>query len=132
MSYASNRTNIEALFFTEFAAAEPNVDIAVENDGYKPGNNSWVRISVRHADTKFKSLGNTNERFMGAVYVQIFTEIGKGTAEDDRIADAIADIFRGRIVNGIHYVNSNKTPAVIGEGWLQSTVVTEFWTDENY
>lgn len=132
MSYSSNRTNIESLFFTEFAIAEPGIDISVENDNYKPSNDAWVRLSIQHATTEFITLGNVKERFRGFVQVQIFTRLTEGASVDDRISDSIADIFRGRKENGVSYLNTVKVPAVIEDGWLHSQVVTEFWADESY
>ena len=129
MSFLTIRTAIETLFFADFAAAEPGVDIAVENDNYKPGNNDWVRLSVRFAEPQFLALNNTRQRFRGFLQVQVFTEIGSGTAAETRISDAVSSIFTARFEGGIHYLNTSKTPSIIGEGWQQSTVSCEFWTD---
>jgi hypothetical protein len=50
---------------------------------------TFGRVVVRHFDGNIAALGTTFNRLYGALYVQLFTPEGAGTAELDEIADAL-------------------------------------------
>lgn len=132
MSYIDVTTKIETLFFTEFAIAQPDIPIAVMNDGYIAGLANWVRMSIMLGNSNSFALGSDNARHIGIVAIQIFTALGKGTAADIEIADSIFEIYRNRLESAVQYTELIKSVPVERNGWLQSNITTKFRADEHF
>lgn len=122
---------IYSRFTTQWADAAPST---FDNEGYDPDESKpWVRVSVRHVDGGFETLGGVGNRRVrreGSIFVQVFTPANTGTATGLALAKTASDIFEGISFSGIDCTNA-VTREVGPEGsWYQHVVEVEFGYEE--
>ena len=90
----------------------------------------WVRVSVLPSDSKHVGTGTVGRfRVTGTMIVQIFQELGKGTADTLSVLDTIRDAFTSITEDGITW----RVPTVNNIGrsgtWWQTNIVCPFYSD---
>lgn len=146
MSFESTANTMRNRFASQFHAVEPDVPIAFDNmerlytqDGtliQEPQDVSgnpipWVRFSIRPGDAFQVSIGKRTWRQPGVIMVQIFTIVGSGTGDANRLADAVASSIRGVTVGGVRFQATSPPQYVGADGnWYQANAVTPFQYDE--
>lgn len=129
--FYNTRRDIEELFITQFALKRECVPVFNENVSYNPPSTPWVRISIVPNDHRRIDIWGNLYRTTGIVNVQVQTPLDIGAGEAERIADDVADIFRGVTLPGIRL--DNPTPVIIGEQdkFYRIDVQTEYESDIN-
>lgn len=132
MKYAEARENIYSSFVEQW---NNFTDFTLDNEDFDPGEDAWVRITVRSRDGQQGSLGTEgNRRFdrAGVVFVQIFTPLNKGTAEMGSITEKVLEIFEGKRIADTTICFHTARPKELGpEGvWYNSTVEVGFTYQE--
>lgn len=102
----------------------------------KPSNTTaWIRIAVRHATGGQASLsgdgGARRYRRTGFLFVQLFTEIGKGLSESDVLTKVLQDALDGKYTpNGVWFRRVRVNEIGPADGQYQVNVVADFEYDE--
>lgn len=68
-----------------------------------PGTSDWVACSINYSQGEEAGIGEHTailRRYTGVFFVQVFTKEGKGSGSAVRLADSIADRFRGKVLDG--------------------------------
>lgn len=101
MSSENIRAKIADLFKTEFAAANPTVEIDYENQKFtQPSGEPWVRLTIIDGDDYRENIGNdTHFRTLGVVNVQIMVPEKTGTKVMRELVDDVKAIFLDRQVS---------------------------------
>lgn len=130
---------IDALFASEWkVAGQPRTAVAYENAPAfePPADAAWVRIRTQAADAMQASLGpGPLYRWTGVTTVQVFTPPNIGTGMGLMLADAVADLFRARVIPtsdaGIVRFRAPSITVVGVEGaYWQANVVCPFQRDK--
>lgn len=130
MGFQQAQATIEQMLADAWQDLTP---IAHENDGFDPRNVAeWIRITVKESDGKQASCGSVNRlfRYPGVVFIQIFTEAGKGSGRALELADLITPIFRSVIQDNIHFGVPVATRVGPSESWYQVNVDCNFYREE--
>lgn len=93
----------------------------------------WARVSIVNTSGGQETLGQpTNRKFerTAHVFVQIFTERGKGTKQADTLAHTARDIFECKTINGIRYGNGDISEQGPDGEWYSVLVDVIFNYDE--
>ena len=97
MSFASERTNIEGRFNTNWTTTT----IAWGNTDFDmPNNAAWVRFNILNGNTSYRAI-NGLKRHTGIINIQIFGPINSGTHTIREYSDTIAAIFDGQSFNDV-------------------------------
>lgn len=99
---------------------------------------AWVRVAMRHSGSRLEAIGGTGAGGMnkfqrrGAVFIQIFTPINKGTREGDTLAQAARAVFEGITLssNSIRFTNAVVREVGPDGPWYQHNVEAQFNYDE--
>jgi len=138
MSNVDFRAAVGTLFDTGWASATP---IAWQGRSFEPAKDdtSWVRLSILESDTFQHEIGSTNvqQREVGLVMVQVFTQVDKGDGPALTLADSVATIFRRQNVlytNGraIFRIPRVRVIGIDGSGataWFQVNVSVPYIRD---
>jgi hypothetical protein len=136
MSSEAELNTLTARFNTQFSASQPTVSIAWPNIEFTPTTGSpWVRFSLRSADASQVGFGSSavRDRFLGTVFVQVFTPIDQGASPALQIADDAAAALRRYSTTGLF----TRTPLIqaigpTGDGWYQVNVSVPYQRDEDF
>lgn len=118
------------------ALAGESLTIVWDGDGEAPPSDtalSWARVSIRHVDSKQSTLGPVGARkylTSGLMYVQIFTPLGDGLSEDDRLAMILLSALRADDTAGLTLRNIRPVETGPDGGWHQTNVIAEFEYEE--
>ena len=117
MSYEDAANTIRGRFKTLIADGE-SVDVQYDNAEYDPGDEVWVRCTIRPGSSEQVSTGGTTRRFRnsGLLIAEVFTPIGVG--ESYELIDTILDSFRAVTVSGVKF----KTPYPMVLGRVESGI----------
>lgn len=135
MSYASERAAIEGRFKTMWVTGSPSAartPVGYGSHPFTPVNNS-VRITIRNGGAEqmsFGDPGNNIARHVGVIFVEVYTEGGKGTAASRAYEDLIEAIFINQVFDGVRC----RVPYISGERdeppFLVRTMAIPFERDE--
>lgn len=137
MSLQTINTAILTRFANEWdtddaAVLYPNSDPA----GIPPSDKSpWVRINVLPGEAFTATLNGPagpEYRYPGIIMVQVFTNVNIGNGVAQRLADKVADIFRGQEFSGVTCRASSFNQIGDLDGWFQVNVLTEFYFDNQH
>lgn len=99
---------------------ENETPFSFDNEEFDPpGDSPWVRLSVRNRVSNQSSLGRKeNRKFIrdGAIIVQVFAPIEKGTDELDRLSELVREIFEGERLSSDVWVNQTDIREVGPDG----------------
>uniref|UniRef100_A0AAU7VGU3 Structural protein n=1 Tax=Dinoroseobacter phage vB_DshS_R26L TaxID=3161158 RepID=A0AAU7VGU3_9CAUD len=101
-----------------------------------PGNESWVRLNIAQASSRWASFGdpgNNVERNLGQVTVQIFTPSGDGEGLGLELADQAKAIFRSwrDASSGVRFLVPPYARVIgVEKKWHQINVVAPFQFDD--
>ncbi len=123
MSYLQEKIDIE----TYFEANWTETPIVFENKTYD-GATEWVRISIQNGDAFQASMGDSPAfRFIGVVFVQIFTKTDTGSGRALELVDLVDALFRNLVLTNLRFkVPQVKKMGKSGEMY-QTNVSTEFY-----
>lgn len=123
------RSRFEALWPAEFSPAVPHTFSDVE---YEPTEgDAWVRLTVISGEQRQVGNGNFRRfRRTGVVAVSIFLPAGSGDGQAQEIADAVANIFMGRTVNGVIFRGTGLTRVGRDGAWQVWTADTPYQADD--
>lgn len=101
----------------------------------KPANTTaWIRITVKHETANQASLqGEGRRRYerRGTLWVQLFTEIGKGLSESDVLTKVLQDALEGKYTpNGVWFRRVRVNEIGPGDGQYHVNVLADFVYDE--
>ena len=136
MSFAAERTSIEARFATEWAATDHStVPVAYENVDFSPPLEAdpWVAIYIRNGAADVITIGPSVTRTGGLIQVSVYAPASEGTHEAREIADSAAGVFNivqftcgaDVITTGPAYLSSRGT----SDGYHQLDVTIPFQRD---
>ena len=103
MSFAAERTAIEARFATEWATtSHSTVPVAYENVDFSPPATAdpWVAIYIRNGAADVVTVGPVVTRVGGLIQVSVYAPANEGTHEAREIADSAAGVF-----NIVQFIN---------------------------
>lgn len=138
------REVIYEAFLTGWAAAQPSVPVATDNDAFTPPDDgsAWVRLAVRVNSTLQESMASDNQatiRTFGSIFVQVFTPRDAGVSASDALVTSVKALLqRQTLVHGSVIGNANQlmtyatTAREVGNDgpWFQVNAVTPFMFDE--
>ena len=137
MNYEQARDEITKLFTEAWKATgyerrysdlpgDPPSDVGTEDEPIQP----WARYSMDFVTSEQESLGPVGGRIFkrrGKVEVQVFTAIGGGNRESDRLAQVVLDAYEGKDTpGGAWFDNVVKDAGTASGAWRQVNVVAEF------
>ena len=97
---------------------------------------TWVRIAMRHHASAQASLGpdlasQRRYRTRGTLFAQIFTPLGDGQTESDRLSEIVVNAMRAaRTPSGVLLRNAIAKEVGIDGSWFQVNAQAEFEYDE--
>jgi len=126
MSFASERTNIEGRFNTNWTTTT----IAWGNADFDtPNNASWVRFNILNGNSAYRAI-NGLKRHTGVINIQIFAPVNSGTHTIRGYADTIAAIFDGQSFNDVVCDVASIETIGADDRWHQINVNIPYWRDE--
>jgi hypothetical protein len=108
------------------------VTLTFDNDDFDPPEGTpWARLSVRHRASTQESLGGVGLRKferIGAVIVQCFVPLDKGTQAADTLATAARNVFEGKTFTpeAIHFFDVVVREIGPDDAWYQVNVEAFF------
>lgn len=133
MSYLQEAIDIETLFSTEWALAQPNIPIEFDNSDYDPETGvPYVTLTVISGTAFQACLGKATNtyRHNGLIIVQIHCPVDEGSAVARGLADTAAQIFRTRHINSGIVTRTPDFDRVGRNGaYYQINVLVPFWRD---
>lgn len=128
MSFLTEKSTIEQFFKLNFTEAL----IKYENDEMNDDSvNEWVRISIQNSKSFQASLGsNPLFRYIGVVFVQIFTKLDIGSGRAIEIADNLTQLFRAKRIGDIVFKVPSLQKIGVSNDWYQVNVSVEFFREE--
>lgn len=124
MSYASERAAIEGRFQTLWVTGSPSsarTPVGYDGHPFTPTNGS-VRLTIRNGGAEQMSFGapGTNiARHVGVIFLEFYTEGGKGSAASRALEDAAEAIFISQVFGGVRC----RVPYISGESEEQPFLV---------
>ncbi len=107
------------------------------NDGFaKPeptGTAAWLRLAVIYASGTQNTLGGVGNRLFrkfGSVVVQVFTVAGTGTLLNQQLASQALNIFEGRQIDSLWFLNGAIETIGTDGVWYQQNVNLEIQFDQ--
>jgi hypothetical protein len=95
---------------------------------------AWVRISVRHFESRQWTLGGIGERKFirrGLVFLQFFLPGNKGARDSDALVTAARNIFEGvHLPSDIRFTSFENREIGRTDGWYQVNAEAYFEYDE--
>lgn len=135
MSFASERAAIEGRFKTLWVTGSPSAartPIGYDGHPFTPTINS-IRLTIRNGGAEQMSMGdpgNNIARNVGVIFLEIYTEGGKGSATSRAYEDLIWPIFINKVFDGIRC----RIPYISGQReevpFLVRTMAVPFERDE--
>lgn len=90
------RELIYSRFITQWGTTTP---LTFDNEAFDPPEGkAWVRLTVRHNDSNFETLGGVGNRRVrreGSIFIQVFTPGDKGTQKSDTLVQTARAVFEG-------------------------------------
>jgi len=123
-------------FASAWNAAHSSIDFCLENESFTPDSDKpWLRVTVQPQARVQESMGPVGGRnflSLGTVYVQVFTPLDEGTAQNRQLCDAVKDCFEGISLGGGSLRLYAAAVRAIGpdDKWYMSNVATTFDFDE--
>lgn len=122
------REAIYQRFAAQWPAASGGIAYTFDNEDFDPPVNApWVRIAVRHSSSIQDTLGEVGSRKFSRraiIFVQIFTQRGRGRQTSDTLVTVAKGIFEGTSFSGINVFEG--TPREIGNTSAGDQVNVEF------
>jgi hypothetical protein len=138
MNFEAERKVIEEHFKTQWQAGPyPVVPVVSQNEPFDLPLNAtpWMLISILPSTAGFASLGpQPIARYDGFAQLDVYTEVGKGTGEANRLSDeasriltnlTLVDVDAGTLVFDV----TEKTPLGEDIGWWRTTLSTGYERD---
>ncbi len=126
MSFASERTNIEGRFNTNWTTTT----IAWGNADFDtPNNTSWVRFNILNGSSAYRAI-NGLKRHTGVISIQIFAPVNSGTHTIRGYADTISAIFDGVSFNDVVCDVASIITIGADDKFHQINVNVPYWRDE--
>jgi hypothetical protein len=125
MSFASERTNIEGRFNTNWTTTT----IAWGNADFDtPNNAEWVRFNILNGTSGYRAI-NGLKRHTGIINIQIFAPANSGTHTIRGYADTIATIFDGVSFNDVVCDVASIETVGTDDKFHQINVNVPYWRD---
>lgn len=123
------RSRFDTLWPAQFSPAVPHTFSDVE---YTPvEGTAWVRLTVISGEQRQVSMGKLRRfRRTGVVGVNIYVPVGSGDGRAQELADAVADIFMGRTVNGVIFRGTGLTRVGREGAWQVWLADTPYQADD--
>lgn len=91
----------------------------------------WARCNIRLGESKQTSLGTSKVfRHRGALIVQTFNELERGTKEQNELVDRIRNAFLSVTVDGVVWLTPSHNTVGRTDNWWQVNVVCPFFADD--
>ena len=133
MSYEAEGNWIRSRFESEWAG---RTAVAWENVPFSPPMDAlnraepYVRFTLQRDGAQRRELGSTaTRRFGGTVLVEVLTPFGTGTAENDELCEAVAEIFRDARGDGIQFNEPQVLASTSDEVYYKQDVLCPFERD---
>lgn len=132
-SHESVSIDLVSTFTTDFAAAEPSVQI-VHDNGPAPSPvpgvaGEWVRVAVRFTAARAPEIGSRLTDSFGRVVVQVFVPLGVQVGRARELVDTVRDILQRRKIGDARcqeMVCSFSGPDPAGAKFWMETTETRF------
>ena len=130
------RATIEGRLATELASS-PAIDVVFHNMPYTPTpETDWCQCLVNFGSSEYLTQGGTTDsdnRVLGVVVINIFTDKGVGPGGNLTIGKRIRDLYNRVYVSGVRF-DPPTGPEVVAvpapEGYFQTQVTMTFETFE--
>lgn len=127
MSYILEKSTIEQFLNSNFLETL----IKYENDEMNDEVNEWIRVSIQNSKAYQASLGsNPLFRYVGIMFIQIFTKLDIGSGRAVEIADVLTQLFRAKRIGDIVFKVPSLQKIGVSNGWYQVNVSVEFFREE--
>ncbi|MEO0497937.1 MAG: phage tail terminator-like protein [Pseudomonadota bacterium] len=134
MSFKAARNAIHVAISTGWTAS----DIAYDNVQFAPSDQAWMRVTVDGNTANQASLGPVGQRRMrrfGVIFIQAFTLVNQGPAENDDILQAAATRLEGQQIagDGVTVHTQAATPpqgGAVEDGYWQRRITIPFYYDQ--
>lgn len=131
MKFLETQTLLEQYVLDNVAEPElrvfENVSVSTEHV------NEWMRVSMQFGESELRALGSRCYRVPGILFFQIYTRPDIGSARAHKLADTIANLFKGRAIGSDPTVNflAPSLAKLIPErtGWTQAQLACPFYYD---
>lgn len=124
MSYLQEKLDIENYFKAQWS----HTPIVYENDEYNGSGDEWVRLSIQNAEAKQVSMGdNPSFRYIGIVFVQIFTRTDIGSGRAIGLADLVEQLFKNLVLTNLRFKVPQVTRMPTTAAFFQVNVSTDFY-----
>lgn len=105
--------------------------VKFENDEMNEDVDEWIRISIQNSNSNQASLGDDAIfRYVGILFIQIFTKSDIGSGRALEIADSLTTLFRAKRINDIVFKVPSIQKVGLYQGWYQINVSTKFLREE--
>jgi len=133
----SIRNTIESRLNTELQEA-PIIPVVFANQSFDPdSNSSFVQCLLAFGDDEYLTLGGTtssDNRLVGAVTINIFTEQNIGAGSNYVIGKRIRDLYNRQVVSGVIFdpvIGPTLVSNPVPEGFFQTQIRMTFEAYEN-
>jgi len=135
LSFSAERSAIEGRFQTLWVSGSPaaaRTPVGYDGHPFTPANNS-IRLTIRNGGAEQMSMGdpgNNLVRNVGVIFLEVYTEGGKGSTASRVYEDLIVPIFINKVFDGVRC----RVPYLSGEReevpFLVRTMAVPFERDE--
>lgn len=138
MSFQLERQAIETKAATDWALAQPGVELFFDNvpEGPISPSTKYARLFILPAGSEQITLetgSGSTHRAAGVIMIQCFAPLGRGSKEALDLADSAANIFRNaRLTNGVLCRSPRRDPGRATGSHFQVNVVIPFQRDTLY
>lgn len=126
--------DIETTVYGQLDSNWTETSIVYDNTKYNPTTeNEYISVFVNPADEiPAANAGSQNlYRIVGEAVFPVYSEQGKGSGRNKELADKVAQLFRGKNINGVQFRGAtiNRVGVTDEGGWYRSNVRIEFYAD---
>lgn len=131
IDYTTIREKIETEIsdnFTECVVKYENVEL--EDSTVK----EYISVFERQSFGEAVSMDETDFHYGGIIIINIFTELGSGTARARTIAQSLSDLLSSQDIDGLQTQEPELRPGEPNESWYQHNLLIPYTTvtgDEN-
>lgn len=92
---------------------------------------AYIKLTVQNAQGKNLSIGRKDYRYVGVIFVQIFTKPGEGTGRANEIGTALSNIFRDILIENVIRCKVPNMDHIGNFGnWFQSNFSVDYSREE--
>ena len=91
----------------------------------------FIKLTIQNADAKNLTLGTKAYRYIGVIFVQIFTKSGTGIGVSNEIATALSNLFRDVMIDGVIRCKVPRLQNIgVVDSWHQANLSVDFSREE--